>query len=363
MLGFLPLPLLTGFVLLGGTISFALDYLNRGRLPGVPETTGVQEPEVGGFTGGQCQDVAYRVNIRFELTNDGGATWIPFDDNTNYSVNGKVDGIEGYEVGDGRTGFRIFRKNSAGVRSIAVQSFPAATQNWRNFSIRAITRADSAPDTCGNRPNPNPQTNPSTDGIADSTAPSADAIDDTPIYEGAPLVAIPSFAAAITAAIAAIRAATNALAAVQAIADAIEAISKLLDRLKEFLDGVENPENRSIFRYDFGSIEFDGFLRLYPFVNTAKFKAELLDLQFLSIPTYYGKYFGVKSPNFYRFKELGYIAFVSPTFGVLSQVPLEFGRCSIPVPEDSIGFFFHLGLEGGIIANISCFYSVPPERE
>lgn len=347
MLVFIVIPLLAAFGFLDGLINGAFDYLNRALLPPAPTASPLAPPYTPPFTGGQCYttyNMVYSVPRTDGSVNPEGATT---------TISGRI--IGGYKDVNG-VGVEI--QPTPGGQIFKVPFLGAATAI--TVRIDSLTRADSAPDNCGDLPNPESGEPIAGSGLAEAGQPPDLEEDAEPVYEGSPIVAVPSFAAILAAAIAAAKAAGTALEAIVEIAKAIEAIGDLLNRLKDFLDGEEKPENRSIFKYDFGSIEFDGFLRLYPFVNLAEFKAEMLDLQFLSIPTYYGKYFGTKSPNFYRFKELGYIAFVSPTFGILSQVPLEFGRVSIPIPDNSIGFFFHLGLEGGIVANVSAFYSTPP---
>ena len=349
MLGFIVIPLLAAFGFLDGLASGAFDYLNRALLPSAPTTNPLSPPYTPPFTGGQCY-TSY--NVDYSVPSNAGG----------FIISGATTTVPGRIIGsykDGAVyGLEVQTSPTASVARIPFGAAAAAT----GVQINSLSRVDGSPDSCGDLPNPDSGEPVAGSGLAESGQPPDLEEDAEPVYEGSPIAAVPSFAAILAAAIAAAKAAGTALEAIVEIAKAIEAIGDLLNRLKDFLDGEEKPKNRSVFKYDFGSIERDGFLRLYPFVNLAEFKAEMLDLQFLSIPTYYGKYFGEKSPNFYRFKELGYIAFVSPTFGVLSQVPLEFGRVSIPIPDDSIGFFFHLGLEGGIIANVSAFYSTPPVR-
>jgi hypothetical protein len=348
---FIPVFLLAGYEYFTGGLSEALDYWKRVLLPPAPTASPVTEPYTPPFTGGQCSN-GYQVNISFNQKPSNVRT-SPFSMG---STTARISGVSTFNTSSNGTAGIVVSSSSGNLTFQVNSSFAS------DFRVESLVRNGGLPDNCGDLPNPDVGEPISGSGLAE-TGQFPDLEDDAvPVYEGSPLVAVPSFASILAAALAAAKAAATALEAIGKIADALSAIGKLLDRLREFLDGEEEPKNRSIFRYDFGSIEEDGFLRLYPFVNLAEFRAEMIDLQFLSIPTYYGKYFGNKSPNFYRFKELGYIAFVSPTFGILSQVPLEFGRCSIPIPEDSIGFFFHLGLEGGIIANVSAFYSTPPIR-
>jgi hypothetical protein len=348
---FIPVVLLAGYEYFTGGLSEALDYWKRTLLPSAPTASPVTEPYTPPFTGGQCSN-GYQVNISFNQKPSNVRT-SPFSLGT---TTARISGVSTFNTSPNGTAGIVVNSPSGNL------TFEVNSNFASDFQIESLVRNGGLPDNCGDLPNPDAGDPINGSGLAETGQPPDLEEDAEPVYEGSPLVAIPSFASILAAALAAAKAAATALEAIAAIADALSAIGKLLDRLKEFLDGEEKEESRSIFRFDFGSIEEDGFLRLYPFSNTAKFRAEMLDLQFLSIPTYYGKYFGIKSPNFYRFKELGYIAFVSPTFGVLSQVSLEFGRCSIPIPEDSIGFFFHLGLEGGIIANVSAFYSTPPIR-
>jgi hypothetical protein len=140
--------------------------------------------------------------------------------------------------------------------------------------------------------------------------------------------------------------------------DAIKLIGDTVDAIKDWLDDKDRDDDskKELYLHDYGSIRKDGFLRLYPDGGIEGFKPIYIDLQLLSIPIGYGKYFGNLSPNFYRFKSLGHISFVSSSFGVLENHELAFSRVSLAVPELAYGFFYHLGLDDSIRANVSLFY-------
>jgi hypothetical protein len=139
----------------------------------------------------------------------------------------------------------------------------------------------------------------------------------------------------------------------------------LLDRLKDYLDKEDGKEEgkRQVLSYNFGDIEKDGFLRLYPSNSFQGSICEQLDILVLSIPLGYGKYFGRYSPNWYQYKRLGHISFVSASFGVIETHPIEFGRVSLQVPSNAIGFFYNFGLDGIIRANASAVYTQIKEIE
>lgn len=213
---------------------------------------------------------------------------------------------------------------------------------------------------CEPEPSSTPTTPVSDSGLPISSPPDIDT-NGLKIIEGAPLVTLPNLGAALAAAIAAARAAADALAIGNAIADAFEALKPLLEKINEDAEDRDRDGKKDYIRYQFGAISRDGFLRLYPTSETNSYKAEQLDISILSIPIGYGKYFGNLSPNFYRFKELGYIAFVSPTFGIMEYREVEFSRMSLTVPSGAIGFYYHLGLDGAILGNAWGYYSQKQE--
>jgi len=358
MIGFIVLPIaaLAAYAL-GG-----LDYLRGLLSPPAAETEPVQDPFIPPFEGGQCL-VQYTISLRIRQFQNGSLI------NTNTIAHGNspvyfgaIRSIQPASIagGDSLNGYKVADNDNAGNPRIRTfgSGFSTSTDPLDvQVDQIEILRADSQPDNCGNLPNPNEAPLVSEDGIADSGDPDFD--DDEVVITGSPIVLLPNFLPVLAAAIAAARAALDALTAIKAIANAIEAIADLLDKIKDRLDDDKKDKddrNKTISRHSFGSIKEDGYLRLYPSSNLSDKRAIYLDLQFQAIPVGYGKYFGKLSPNYYRFKSLGYIAFTSPTFGVMDVKELEFSRVSLEIPENASGFYYHLGLDGAIIANISAYY-------
>ena len=345
----------------------AATYLFRTLLPEAPPTQAVGVPYTPPFLGAQC-NTAY--NFSFTQTAPPDAP--TFYDGTRSRVvdrldigntaYGRVIGVDVGAYGGYAAKLRVAYMNSSGVITYQVASTGGADYGSVIYTYTNVvfTRADGQPDDCGNLSNPIPNKPVSESGVADSGSPN---LENNPIVQaGVPVLAIPSFMSALLAALNAAKSASDALAAVRAIAEAIEAIADLLNALKDKADKdkkKDDPNNKEITRNDFGSIRFDGYLRLYPSTGTNEREAIYIDLQLLSIPIWYGKYFGRSSPNFYRFKSLGYISFTSPTFGIIETKEIEFSRMSLNVPSNASGFFYHLGLEGDIVGNISAFYQKP----
>lgn len=351
-LGFIvPILALGASYALGG-----LDYLRRLLLPSSPSSTPLAPPYTPPFTNGQCVGVSYQIGVKvYDSTGSlifenptlgfllGAITEVPLD----------VENQQGeiFTALKGQTSTVL-----GGWRKTSPNPLRVQTGQW------TVTRSDGSSVSCGDPPNPNAGQPTSSDGLSDSPAPNPEE-DSIRVIEGSPLATIPNFGAALTSALNAARNAADALAGIAGLANAIDALRDLMDAVKDKLDEEDKDKKRDTYRLDIGSVSTDGFLRLYPSENAQKFKAELLDVQVLSIPPYYGKYFGNKSPHFYRFKELGYIAFVSPTFGVMEYREIEFSRMSLSIPDDCIGFFYHFGLEGEIFANLSAFYTAPKQDE
>lgn len=319
------------------------DYLRRNLLPEVSETEPVGNPYTPPFEGGQCE-VPY--TLTFKSTNAAGGnltTWTT-------GVNGKINAITPF-VDEPLTGCGVRIETTSGTSILN-----GNCAFYRNFVLESIDRTDGLDDTCGNLPNPESPPPVSSDGLAQSPPPDID--DDENLVMGAPLVALPSIPALIALIGAAVRAATDALNAIKDIMDAIDVISDILDKIKKWMEDKDKNDDtkKSLFIHNYGSIRKDGFLRLYPSGEYSGFSPQYIDLQLLSIPIGYGKYFGNRSPNFYRFKSLGHISFVSASFGVLETHEIEFTRTSITVPKNAYGFYYHIGLEDVIRANVSMFY-------
>lgn len=321
-----------------------LDYLRRQLLPEVPTTEPVGEPYTPPFEGGQCL-TTYILKVSFVIVATGERI-TPYDALT---VSGKIESIEPFNNENSTSGVRV--RHGGGVATVS-----GSSSFYRDYEVNDIRRSDGQADSCGNLPNPNPAPSVGSDGIATSPAPVYDG--DDSLVLGAPLVALPSIAPAIQALAAAAAAAGSALAAAVEVAKALEKVGDFLEKLKDYLEDKDKEDDtkKALFKHDYGSIRKDGFLRLYPIGEIDGFKPVYVDLQLLSIPIGYGKYFGQLSPNFYRFKSLGYISFVSSSFGILETREIEFSRTSLNVPDNAYGFFYHLGLEDAIRANVSLFY-------
>lgn len=324
---------------------FAAGYFLRDSLDAPPPpTTPYQEPYTPPFLGGQCNKI-YRVNLRTRRDDGFEQDW------GTYFGQAPIQfvGLFGSEA----EGLRI------GVR-FANGAFPSPNigvyQPERYTDLSTWVPNDGSPDNCGNLPNPNPEFNPNDTGLAGGGFnPSAE-----PNTElAAPIVPfLPSFLAALNAALAAAAAAANALEGIKAVADAIAAIADLLKKIRDDLNEKEKEKdkNKEVLSYEFGRIEKDGFLRLYPSDSFADCEAVQLDVIVTAIPLGYGKYFGKFSPNYFEYKRLGHIAFVSGSFGIIERKFIEFGRSSFTVPKGSVGFYYHLGLDGVIKANASALY-------
>lgn len=343
MIVFIALPLAAiATYALGG-----LDYLRRLLLPPAPSTNPVAPPYNPPFLGGQCE-----INYRIPYSIRGADGSVRNRITGVYS--GKITNIEPVDYtsqGQRFRGFRVYYSNGA-LNSLIVSSFNDGDEIP---VLGALQPQDGSVDNCGDLPNPNP-TQPIPDGgIPFSQAPNLD--NSVVVKQGSPIVVIPDFLTALAAALAAAKAAADALAGIKSIADAIASLADLLKKLKDKLDkGDKEDRTKTVLRYDFGSVSKDGFLRLYPQDNTKEIEFSYLDLVIDPPPPKLGKYLGSLSPNYYRYADLGYIAFVSPTFGVIEVQKIEFCRVSLNAPPNAYGFYYHLGLDASVKANATGFY-------
>lgn len=341
------------------------DYLRRQLLPSAPNTEPVGVPFTPPFTGGQCEGNLYTVvaqasfGTQVRYFNRGNSTGFPDLQTIVNQADGQqgfLGAISGFTVTENASTWFVNVQPNRGVIAITKNIFPQPASTRESVKITLVKNRTNPADTCGNIPNPNSTPPVSSDGLASSTPPNIANDDD--IVLGAPLVTIPPVGGALAAVVAALAAVANALDAARLLGDALKTIGDTLDKIKDWLDDKDKNDDtkKDLFRHDYGSIRKDGFLRLYPSGEVEGFKPVYIDLQLLSIPIGYGKYFGSLSPNFYRFKSLGHISFVSPSFGILETHEIEFSRTSLNVPENAYGFFYHLGLEDVIRANVSLFY-------
>ena len=337
---------------LGGTA-----YLRSLLFPPAPPTTGLSEPFVPPFTGGQCSGVNYYVTYVWVNSSTGNTQARQF-----YGL-GKIGAL--YQ----QNGTWFFTMN--GVPKDIVSVAGASGSPYLRPGDGIVIEGGGS-DNCGDIQGTNPSSSPSGDGSAYSPPPNIDgggtggSGNGIKLIQGSPIVLIPDFLGAFNAALSLAKNATDALAAIKAIADAISSLKDLFDKLKDALDGKDKDkedEAKSVYRYDFGSIVGDGYLRLYPDANTNKLRCSYIDVNIIQIPPTMGKRFGRFSPHRYvydqvgnRFGSLGYISIVSPTFGVMKTVELEFRRISIECPPDGYGFFYHLGLNNQVSGNVSAFY-------
>jgi hypothetical protein len=341
------------FLANGGLIPYALrglDYLRRAILGEPPATSGVSEPYIPPFTGGQCY-TSYNVTYSVPRS-DGG-----------FLVSGATTVVVGRIVGSYKNG---------GEYGLETQNTPSGAINRVSFGISAIatgvqidslSRVDGSPDNCGDLPNPNPTPSPASDGLAFSEPPDFTSSAVTGIVDGTAAVAdgseeiiddgLDDFTEAGELA------PTNIGGALAKLASGLFKVLELLAILNDILELLKkltNSGNKSSFSYDFGNLRFDGFIRIQSEPPTSNISPLHLDLQVTAVKVGISRIFGEKSPNYYYREPVGYIHFVSPTFGVLSSHQIRFNRTSIPIPPLAYGFFYNLGLDGTNRANATGFY-------
>lgn len=336
------------FRLLRDQAGLIVDFLN----PAPPSVDFPPEPFVPPFTGGQCP-VTYIVNLRTRRTSDNfQQDWGTFVGIGPIQFLGLTDNPSGQSIKV------VFANGSAPESSIG--EFVEGLY----VSISTFVRNDGQDDDCGDIPNPNPQEPTNENGLTDAPFPDIENGEDILVEGVAPLV-VPS---ALAAALAALRLAIDAAAIGNAIANALEE----LDRLNRARNNERKPTpddeppadgKPTIVRYTFGFLEGDGYINLYPDINT-KYEGIYLDIIIENIPVGFGKEFGRRSPNRYKFRKLGWVAFVSPSFSLFNFQELEFRRNCLPIPEGAIGFYYNLGLDKVINGGaIGYFNKYLPEEE
>lgn len=348
------LQLYAKFLANGGLIPYALqglDYLRRSVLGSPPTTTGTGTPYTPPFIGGQCSTL-YTLNVTAKQISNGQR--ISFG---NQFVNGPVQSITPFTnnptLGNGIT------IRAAGVDTVVNGN----AAFFEDFRAENPIRYDGQPDNCGNVPNPNPTPPISSDGIATSDPPDFSGAAVNGIVTGTALAADGTAAAGEDGqddfTDAGALAPTDIAGAIGKIAAGLSKVLFLLQKINELIDLLKklfNKDNKSSFSYNFGNLRYDGFIRLQSEPPTASITPLYLDLQATAIKVGASKYFGEKSPNYYNREPIGYIHFVSPTFGVLSTHEIRFSRTSIPIPSLAYGFFYHMGLDGVNRANATGFY-------
>jgi hypothetical protein len=250
-------------------------------------------------------------------------------------------------------------RDGNGTLFVNRSSNPAFTRDW---TVTRVVRADGAPDTGGNLPNPNPPPSIGVDGIAESAAPNLLA-GANPIITGTPLtddgsgeLATGANADFSNAGVLAPTSTAGAIAAIAAGLSKLASYLSLLNDLLKLLKKLTSKTNKSSFYYNYGNLSGDGFIKILSEPPDSSVTPLYLDLQFTEVNPSLGKVLGDKSPNYYAFNSLGNIRFVSSTFGVLSITQVRHIRTSIEIPSLAYGFFYHFGLNGINKANASGFY-------
>ncbi len=353
---------LAKFALLAGGIT----YLLNDALPDASESSDYEAvPYIPPFTGGQSVGVNYLVivEILFNIT--------PSTPYYSAGINRDTSGTVSYYLGSGQ--YKIiagkiesisFSKPNASTLDVFINGsfffqsgFVAVGQSNASpvsARIKEVYRLDGQPDIGGNLPNPDPPPQTNENGLSNRNEPAEEDFED--IREGLAPIAV---SGALAAALAALRAATDILEAVAALADAIKAIEDLL-KDKENKD---EDKDKKLSIYSFGRISRDGYFDLYPSGSTIERECLYIELELMDIPGAYGRFFGRRSPNYFRFFDLGYISFVTPTYGILETHRIRFGRVAFIPPEYATGFYYHLGLNGVIKANCVGFYADPQPVE
>lgn len=372
-------------VIILGSLALALaDYLYRKFLaPPVPDTSPLSPPYTPPFTGGQCAGEKYNFTVTYF---PGGRT----------EIDNRVD-ITG-AIG---SAYFTYNDGISDNYSIPTGQGPIGYRSSRVPIVSNVVKFNGSIDQCGDLPNPIPGLPIGGGGLAKSPPPVLYPPSGDPnanfytIIAGIAAIAGVAATAAIAAGTAATAAASAAATAAAAsasaagaasaagsaaaaaasaaegtaiaigkIAEAIAQVIKLILELEKEIRKLKTKEAdkdkekaKKVVRYDFGSANKDGFITLYPINNPDTFVANFIDIRIFNIPMGSGKYFGDKSPHYYKYKSLGQIHFVSPTFGILESREIDFARLSLNVPDNCFGFFYHFGLDGVINANISAFYT------
>ncbi len=360
----MPLPLaatakIAGYALLNAGIN----YLLREIFPNGNESQNYDPiPYVPPFVGGQCEGSNYAVEIAWRDNSRGVDVYVPFGGQNrsgsteksaestillqSANVVGSISGISSQI----NLGGNIWRVN---INGVSVDVF--ASDKGSDIRIdRVVLR--NGEDNCGNLPNPNPVAPPPENGLSNPNYPNFN--ESERISEGLAPLALPKLSALLAAALAALDLANSIGDLANAIKDALAALADFLDSQKEEEDKKEKKENISIVQYNFGRVSRDGFFNLYPQETEGEIELLYLEIDVQNIPRGRGRVFGAKSPNYFPFEPLGRIAFCTPTYGIISNHQIEYGRSALPCDKSANGFYYHFGLNGRIAANIVGFYQL-----
>ena len=333
-----------------------LDFLNPDNdRPDVGDTGLLPDTSIGNppFTGGQCSGQPYRIEW---LRDDG--IW----EDAGISPTGKILDIS-FVGSEGNSRFyRAFSEGginpawSVGTERGGVNGFRAIGADCGNIGDNNNSSPDNIPS--GGVPQNGTQPVTGGDDLVEGGLPV--------LFSPSILAALAGIAANVGAAIAAAQNAATALEAAKALADAVEGIAEALDaykdifeKLREYLNKKEKEDDakKQYLIRQYGTISGDGYLDIVPRPSLDGFNPLMLDFLCSNVPSGIGRFFGLKSYNWFRYQELGSICFLSPTFGVLSIHKIEHVRTSIAIPDLAVGFTYNLGLNKVIKARASLLYT------
>lgn len=351
----------------GGLIPYAakgLDYLRRSILGDPPSTSPVAPPYTPPFTGGQCAK-KYNVAINVNLASGGllvfnGASQY-FDSMTDSQIRSglQLDGAisNSFTFSQAGSSYQVYY---GGIPFGGSQ--PTYGNTVTSISVAKVLTSDGSSDNCGDIPNPNPAPPIASDGLADSAAPNLLAgagyiISGTPLADdGAGDLADNAESDFNEAGALSPSSIAGALAKLAEGLAKLARFLQLLDEILKLLKKLFDRNNKSSFSYNFGNLKGDGFCKLYSEPPNPNISGLYLDLQVTTVKTGSSRVLGSKSPNYFYREPIGYIHFVSPTFGVLSSHEIRFIRTSIPIDPLAYGFFYNFGLDEVNRANATGFY-------
>jgi len=335
--------------------------------PTTPAPDGIFTPP---FLGGQQTGRLYNVRVRAVLN---GITYTSFNQGSLLitQVPGKINGIRNERVpnAQGIPTQRAWILHGNNLERVV--PFQVAGSIGTYF-IDSVAPWDGGADQGGNLPDGRIPTPIPNGGLPQNNTPVTTA-NDKLVEGGLPIITIPpilstlaGLAAQIGAAIAAAQAAADALTAIKAAANAIDKVAKVIDTFKDVADRLRDKLNKDdkaddakkrYFIRTYGNIKGDGYLDITPRPAPVGFNPLMLDFFCFGVPSGMGRFFGKNSYNWFRYKELGSICFLSPTSGVLSVHKIEHLRTSIAIPNLAIGFTYNLGLDNVINARCSMLYT------
>ena len=156
--------------------SFARGFMNQACSPIQPA---VPAPTMG-FTGGQCVDVLYNVDVQVVLRNTVGACPITTNTTVTVQVLGPISGVEKVVTNPNSTTatcfsaspypvdqvtYNVVGNSTAQVVTNAPDGRGVPTTPLSTVDILGVSRVDGMPDNCGNPPIGYPPTNPTSQDL------------------------------------------------------------------------------------------------------------------------------------------------------------------------------------------------------